>query len=344
VDGSKHSAAAPAWEAESEHSALLLRLERLLHGRLAFTLVVLEYSDSGYRDCLMRHLDRAWEEGTRVDAREVDGDFTALEDRLEKAGREHGAAQVVGLEDWPHGLPSLWQAFNYHREQIADRCPGPLLLWVLRGKVGGLALEAPDFWAWRNGVFDFSKPPPPHDKIPLENRLDRGRATAVDHNQRIEEINAYLARRGKPSHSADLGLLLERGELLRDLGDLRGALESFQAAADGYERGDDRQGEALAKRQTADVLATQGNPAQALRILRQESLPVYEKLGDARSRTLATAKLGLLLLRQGLRDEAYAHLSTALRDAELLKIPEAEAIRNDLKKFESGDTMPAQES
>ena len=327
----------PAWDLESEHSGALLRLERLLQGRRGFTLVILEHSDSVYRDRVADYLEGALGGAPRVDASTVGGDFAELEERLARAACEGSAVQVVGLRDWPHGMPKLWQAFNYHREQVADRCSVPLLLWVLRGQVGELATQAPDFWAWRSGVFDFSNPPiaAPAAAALSEKRVDRGHASASDRERRIAEIDAYLAGRSAPKHTAELGLLLERGELLVDLGDLDRALESFQAAAVGCERNDDRRGEALVKSRIADVLFTRGDLDEALRIRREESLPVYEKLGDVRSRAIASWKHGLLLAQQGQKEEGRLFLCAALRDAEHLKIPDAERIRAHLKALDA---------
>ena len=328
---SETTATAVLWDLESEHSGPLLQLERLLRGRRGFTLVVLEYGDSHYRDRLIGYLERTFAKGSRIDLGDIGGEFAVLEERLTQVvlGQPQ-AIHLVGFESWPHGLEKLWQAFNYHRELIADLCPAPLLLWILRGTITSLALEAPDFWAWRSGVFDFSTQPAPAGIQPLEKRLDQGSAPAADRRRRIEEINAYLARRGTPSHPADLRLVIERGELLQYLGDLSGALENFRAAEAGYQDIDDRRGEALAKRRIADALATRGSPAEALRILREESLQVYQQLGDVRSRAITMAKMGIVLARKNQVVEARRLLSEALRDAERLRIPEAEIIRKHL--------------
>lgn len=374
------TASAPAWNLDSEHSGPFLRLERLLRGRLGFTLVVLEYSDSSYRDKVVSHLGEL-RAGVVVDAGKYDGDFAALEKDLARAGRDYPLVQVVDLEAWPLGLAQLWQAFNYHREQIADRCPVPLLLWIARARIGELALEAPDLWAWRSGVFDFGSRPQSAVAESLSERLDRGRAAGDERRRRISEIDSYLAGHDTPSHTADLSLLTERGELLLDLGDSAAALQSFQTAVRGYEQGDDRSREADAKRRVASVLAMQGEPKEALRLLRDEALPVYddlkdlrqraltmgqiadvverqgdldealrirredelpvyEQLGDVRSRAVTSAKLGLLLSQQGQRAEAEELLSSALADAESLRIPEAETIRSFLAEHRARYSTP----
>jgi tetratricopeptide (TPR) repeat protein len=291
------------WNLDPEHSGDLLRLERLLRGRLTFTLAVLQYGDSHYRDRVIRHLDRSWKVAARVDAREAEGDFAILEARLAEAAGEKGAVHLFGLEGWPGDLRSFWRGLNYHRERIAELCPVPFLLWIPVARLRDLALEAPDFWAWRSGVFDFTSRPAPTARVFLEGTLDRGRSSAADRTRRIEEIDGYLAKLGEPSYSADLRLLLERGSLQEDLGDLDGALESYQGAAAGYDRIDDLHGEAWARRRTANVLATRGDPKKALRILREEVLPIFERLGDVHARAIIMDQIAGILDEMGEQDQ-----------------------------------------
>lgn len=301
---------AVTWDLESEHSGDLLRLGRLLQGRSSFTLVVLQYSDSVYRGRVNRYLAHLWREAPTVDAREVDGEFSALEDRLADAAEQHGAVQLVGLEDWPHGPEKLWKAFNYHRELIAERCPVPLLVWVLQGRVREMALEAPDFWSWRSGVFDFGNRPKPLDVGPWNHFFDFSNAPGPERRARLEEIDAYLAKREGSIHPADLRLLVERGQLLVGLGDVSGALESLEAAVEGYSKGDDRRGEAFAWKALAHTHSVTGDRDRALEILEEEALPTITRLGDLQAKAWFEASRAALLTEGGLLDKARDILYT----------------------------------
>src|SRR5262249_41509144 len=87
--------------------------------------------------------------------------------------------------------------------------------------------------------------------------------------------------------------------------------------------------------QVADILQARGELDEALRIRREEELPVYERLGDVFSMVRARGRLALTYLaRAHPRDrEAAADLpALALRDAERLRIPEAEQIRRIQRK------------
>ena len=54
----------------------------------------------------------------------------------------------------------------------------------------------------------------------------------------------------------------------------------------------------------ADILQSRGDLDEALRIRREEELPVYERLGDVRSRAVTMGKIADILQSRGDLDEA----------------------------------------
>ena len=54
----------------------------------------------------------------------------------------------------------------------------------------------------------------------------------------------------------------------------------------------------------ADILQSRGEVDEALRIRREEQLPVYERIGDARSRAVTMGKIADILQSRGEVDEA----------------------------------------
>jgi len=79
-----------------------------------------------------------------------------------------------------------------------------------------------------------------------------------------------------------------------------------------------------------DIFQARGDLDEALRIRRDEELPVYERLGDVRSLLVGRTNLALTLLNRNHpedRNEAADLLRLALRDAEAMGIPEAATIR-----------------
>ncbi len=103
-----------------------------------------------------------------------------------------------------------------------------------------------------------------------------------------------------------------------------------------YEKLGDVRERAITQGKIADILQARGQLDEALRICREEELPVYEKLGDVRSLLVGRANLALLYLKRGHADDrrqAAELLRLALRDAEALRIPEAEQIRQTQRHF-----------
>ena len=60
------------------------------------------------------------------------------------------------------------------------------------------------------------------------------------------------------------------------------------------------------------ILEARGNLDGALRIRREEQLPVYEKLGDVRSKAVAMAKIAGIELARGRVDEAIRGYETGV--------------------------------
>ena len=80
----------------------------------------------------------------------------------------------------------------------------------------------------------------------------------------------------------------------------------------------------------ADVLQDRGELDEALRIRREEELPVYERLGDEFALVRTRGNMALWLIKRnapGDREEAAELLRQAHAAAEKMGIPEAGQIR-----------------
>jgi hypothetical protein len=86
----------------------------------------------------------------------------------------------------------------------------------------------------------------------------------------------------------------------------------------------------------ADILASRGELDEALRIRREEELPVYERLGEVRALLVGRANLAINLLQKGEPDdrgEVNLLLCLAFTDAQQLRLPEAEQIGQILEQL-----------
>ena len=103
-------------------------------------------------------------------------------------------------------------------------------------------------------------------------------------------------------------------------------------------REDDKEA-ALASGLIADILQSRGELDEALRIRREEELPVYERLGDVRSLLVGRANLAIYLMGRGEPDdlvEARRLLELALEAAIKMRLPEVGTIHELLDKIGTG--------
>ena len=93
----------------------------------------------------------------------------------------------------------------------------------------------------------------------------------------------------------------------------------------------------------ADILQARGELDEALRIRREEELPVYERLGDVRSLLVGRTNLAITLLRrgqQGDQPEIGKLLVLALRAARRLRLPEAHEIASLVRQLGGDPNAP----
>lgn len=86
----------------------------------------------------------------------------------------------------------------------------------------------------------------------------------------------------------------------------------------------------------ADLLASIGELNEALRIRREEELPVYERLQSVRDLLVCRTEIGINYLVRGAagdHQKALELLNLALQDAQRLKLPEAQQIAGIIQRM-----------
>jgi tetratricopeptide (TPR) repeat protein len=102
-----------------------------------------------------------------------------------------------------------------------------------------------------------------------------------------------------------------------------------------YQRLGDVHSEALAWGKIGDIYQVQGKLEEALKIREEKELTVLQRLGDRRGVLVAQTNLALIYLKRaqvGDREQARDLLQEALQSAEDLRLPEAEQIRETLRR------------
>jgi tetratricopeptide (TPR) repeat protein len=290
---------------DGRHSGDLLRLQRLLEHGDGFQLVFALCLSIAYRQRIIDEIAVRHPAATTVDLHEA-SDPSALLDALRGLAAERQPIHVVDVESWLRraGAPAL-QALNYRRESLAAAVRRPLIVWLEPGTIATLAREAPDLWAWRAAVLDFSHLPPQQMAV-HQQPIFIGSAERRERERRLAEIAAHLQSVAGPAEPAgpDAELMLEASEIEEELGHPEAAMAHAEAARAIFRRIDDRHGEAWAAGRVADILQACGQLDEALRIRQQEQLPVYERLGDVRSKAVTQGQIADLLQARGQLDEA----------------------------------------
>ena len=287
---------------DGRHSGDLLRLQRLLEHGDGFQLVFALCLSITYRQRIIDDIAVRHPAATTVDLHDA-SDPSALLDALRERAAERQPIHVVGVESWLRraGAPAL-QALNYRRESLAAAVRRTLVVWLEPGTITRFAREAPDLWAWREGVLDFSHPPPQRAAV-HQQAIFIGSAERRERERRLAEIAAHLQSVADLA-GADAGLLLEASEIEQALGHPEAAMAYAEAARAIFRRIDDRRGEAFAAGRVSDILQARGAFDEALRIRLEEQLPVYERLGDVRSKAVARGRIADILQLRGALDEA----------------------------------------
>lgn len=308
------------------------RLLRAIRSGGGFRLMPAQYNLPQYRDDIVDRLRHLVENNRvlHVD-RENPENFERLHSRMAETAGGAAALHLFGLGYWQAVSEKEWlPAMNHRRESIARDCPVPVVFWLSGRLIKELALQAPDMWAWRAGVFDFSvkaeaeaRPYAPEDATFLT-APERERR-----RKRISELEAFLKSKKDIAPGLRASLLREKGDLHETLGEPADALGCYESALILYQSQKDEMNTAETSGRIADIHQARGELDEALRIRREEELPVFERLGDVRSLLVGRANLALLCLKfdPPRRAEANQLLCQALTAAKRMNIPEAGQIR-----------------
>ena len=298
------------WRPAAEHSGCLLRLEKLLERAQGFRLLILSHNRPKYRDNLIARLREAQPDSTVFDLRQL-GSLAAFEDAL--ARQQVRQVHLLNLESLrKEQRQDFFKGLNYHREHIARTCGGFLLVWLPEHLIAKLAVEAADFWAWREQVFDFSLPLEPVERVETD-WVKMRNTDALGKQQRIAEIETFFACPSEEPSLTIADLKRELGNLYKSIGEYAQAKKMLEAAIDEYGQLDEAVARAAARCDLADLLADQGKIDQALSMLQKQVLPIYKRLGDVFNNALTMGKIASILYRRGELDEALR-----IRDQEVL--------------------------
>ena len=297
-DHARHRAAT---ELRPEHIADFQRLTKTLRYGSHFQLLFAEFAEADYRDTLIRQLDLVFADlGQRVARIDLSKQDFADFAALEAELRRLAADHGAIYLTGVDGWfnEGRWRDFNVRREAIAFNVPVRLVIWLSAESVTRVIVLAPDLWSWRGGVYAFTTLPAAPLEIPQPQTSPIDPRTLAERSRRIAVLHEFVVAKPPPDDES-LGLLLD---------------------------------------ELAGLLASIGELDEALRIRREEQLPVYERLQSVRDLLICRAKIGINYLARGAagnRQKALELLNLALQDAQRLKLPEAGQIAEIIRQVQA---------
>ena len=281
------------------------RLTKLVRARPhKFQLLIMDCRDEILREQLIEDLDEfllgSGGRTARLPLNVGDHpDFAAVERAMTLGAETNAAIHVTGGPAW-FDTPR-WEEFNIRREAVAHEVRTSLLLWLDEDAIADLARVAIDLWAWRTSVITFTTAPQ-RLAIREPDIRDIDDRTRDERAARIEFLRLTLLEPDLPDDMR-VGFGLELGDLAASLGRVAEAESAYRAAAAAAA---DEHSRTVAMGRVADILQARGALDEALRIRREEELPVYERLGDVRERAVTLHKIAKALFEAGGLDDARA--------------------------------------
>ena len=248
-----------------------------------------------------------------LDGRDAPADFAQLEARLASFAAPDGFVEFINGNSW------LWSGekqnrlseFNVRRDALARKCPSLHLWWVSTDTLQQIATRAPDLWSWRSGVFDFrgdtrDAGSDSFDQFRNANQQSKPLQRDATLAARAKRIGALTAMVDETDDAETRWpLLVELAYLNQSIGELDRAKAALdQALPLAQTLSDEGLAKAITFGRIADVLFARGDLDEALRIRREELLPVFENLGDVRSRAVTLGKIADIISARGEFDEA----------------------------------------
>lgn len=250
------------------------------------------------------------------------GDFPgeqSLLHRLQAHLAEHpapegksSAVMVIGLEalldyrevhEYQPAPQMILRNANWHRELFRERSPCPVVIWLLPTAARIFALEAPDLWHWRSGIFHFPGKPGGRQKledelvtVPLHRTDSLPRAEKGDRIALLNELLAQLQNADdyetKGNKARRANILMQLGLAYRSISDAQQAKTYYEDALALYRVIGDRREEGIALGNLGIAYMDLGEAAKAIGV-HEQALSILRETGDRRGEGNALGSLGI---------------------------------------------------
>ncbi len=232
---------------------------------------------------------------------------------------------VTGLEySIPYDRPNsrILAELNLGRDFFPHDVPHPLVLWLPDYAVTAIARHAPDFWAWRSGVFEFETGEAERNAAfrqtvwsgqPWHTLTNLTPEARLLRRRQLESLlDDYRDLRDDPR------AIKERADILHSLGDICSASQDYNGAIAYYRQAlelwrpvGDRVGEAATLSNMGSVYDALGEKQQALACY-QQALSLRRQVGDRAGEAVTLNNIGGVFDVVGEKQRALAYYQRAL--------------------------------
>ncbi|WP_228052276.1 tetratricopeptide repeat protein [Nodosilinea sp. LEGE 07298] len=220
----------------------------------------------------------------------------ALQNREPAVVTVLNAGELLGvrLSDEKSEQEKFFFSLQWTREALRNFA-FPIVLWLPDAVATRMAQQAPDFWSWRGGVFEFvaeARMPERGEMVLMPSRemteeREQSPVATDDLQQQITQLEQT-----SPESPLLITLYNNLGEAYASQYDYKQALELYEKALTLAKAKSDPAGEARSLRNLGDALRECGRPFQAVDYY-QQALGKYRELGDRQGEEEALNRLGL---------------------------------------------------
>jgi tetratricopeptide (TPR) repeat protein len=228
----------------------------------------------------------------------------------ESRDRQKLAIFVSGLEysiPSSEAYPPILSYLNLNRELFRQELPHPLVIWLPEYALTALARRAPDFWAWRSGLYEFA-PEADLDKDALdpivrEEMHIKSSLSGQAKRERLAMLKGLLAdycELGSGPHERQVqgDILFEIACVHDDLGEWAEAKQAWEKSLTIAHDQDDKSTVATITHNLGTLAKNIGDYEEARRLY-EESLGMSRELGIKSGEALALHNLGILAQEAG---------------------------------------------
>ncbi len=203
-----------------------------------------------------------------------------------------GADELLGirLNEPKSAQEQFFFSVQWTREGLRD-FKFPIVIWLTPTIATSLSQQAPDFWSWRGGIFEFSKPI--SSTLPAENLtkdlvLEKSPQTGADPTELQKQINDLLSQ--SPDSPLLASLYNSLGKAYKDAVRYAEAEEPYQKALELYEQqlGKEHSNVAFILNELAELYRAQGKYSEA-EPMYLRSLEIWERQLGADHPDVATS-------------------------------------------------------